>query len=187
MKHEKITPTPNDPGTWLTDAEIMAIPQENLPLLVLAFNYRSFFSVAINKRKSGDYNHLMWMHRPGKFASQDWWYKEVPAQKYMTNHRLKFWHNPSWTPEQKIMLQTKIFTELAKPRWKTRYDVLALFGQLIGVTGIQLPWTNICSDYAKYLKIVDADFNLKNPAPSDVNKWLTDNHRYFVYGRFVTD
>jgi len=165
----------------------MNIPNEDLPLAVLSYNYRSFISTAITIRESGSYNHFMWMHEPGKFATQDWWFREIKAEKYLKHHRLKFWYDPAWSNTQKILIKERIYAELSKPKWKTRYDLLAIFGQLIGITGIQIPWTKICSDHAKYISIIDPRYNLEHPDPEDVNQWLKNHPNYFVYGRFSND
>lgn len=172
---------------WFTKDDILNLDQEHFPLLVLSYNYRSFLSVGITWKTEGAYNHLMWAYRPGIFATQDWWYREVNMEKYMTSHRLKFWTNKNWQKRQKQILNIRIHAELVKPRWKTRYDLLAILGQAIGVTGIQVPWTNICSDHADYLKLVDPRYNLVHPSPQDVNEWLKLHEDYQVFGRFVND
>lgn len=172
---------------WFTKKQILEIKQEDMPLLVLSYNYRSFFSTGITHKTSGAYNHLMWAHRPGYFASQDWWFKEVPMEKYMKHHRLKIWTNPDWHQVHKSLLLLRIDAELKKPAWKTRYDVLAILGHAIGITGLQVPWTKICSDHADYLQIVDNRYNLKNPTPADVNEWLKKTSGYKVFARFIND
>jgi hypothetical protein len=172
---------------WLTKYEILNLDKEHFPLLVLSYNYRSFISTGITAKTRGAYNHLMWAYRPGIFATQDWWYREVKMQKYLKHHRLKFWTNPAWTHRQKHLLKIRIHAELVKPRWKTRYDLLAILGQLVGITGIQVPWTNICSDHADYLKLVDRRYNLVHPSPASVNAWLKLHSDYKVFGRFVND
>ena len=60
--------------------EVAAIPAKDLPLMVLSSNQRSFLSYAICARTSGQYNHFMWMIQPGQFATQDWWYRQVPVR-----------------------------------------------------------------------------------------------------------
>lgn len=172
---------------YFTKNEVLNIKEEDFPLLVLVFNYRSFISTGITWRTAGAYNHFMWAHRPGYFASQDWFFNEVKADKYLKNHRMKFWTNNTWKNRQKEILKIRIHAELVKPRWKTRYDLLAIFGQLVGITGIQVPWTRICSDHADYLKLVDNRYDLIHPSPEDVNTWLKDHPGYEVFGRFVKD
>ncbi len=172
---------------WFTKDQILNIKEKNLPLLVLSYNYRSFISTGITHKTAGAYNHLMWMHRPGFFASQSWWFKEVPAEKYLRHHRLKFWTKADWKPLDKHLIKLKIDLELDKKPWKTRYDLLAILGQAIGITGIQVPWTKICSDHAEYLKIVDDRYNLVRPAPADVNRWLIKTSGYKVFARFIND
>jgi hypothetical protein len=179
-------PTPFD-GKWMTAEQILKIKEEHFPFLVLSYNYRSFISTGITHRTTGAYNHLMWAHRPKFFATQDWWFREVPIEKYMKSHRLKFWTNEGWTKVHKQVLKKRIYEELDKTAWETRYDLLAIFGQWIGWTGLQVPWTKICSDHADYLKLVDSRYQLKHPSPADVNRWLKTVPDYKVYARFIND
>jgi hypothetical protein len=173
--------------TYFTKNQVLNLKEKDFPLLTLVFNYRSLISTGITMKTAGAYNHFMWAHRPGHFASQDWFFNEVKAEKYLKNHRMKFWTNKTWTERQKRILQIRIRAEIVNPRWKTRYDLLAIFGQLIGITGIQVPWTKICSDHADYLKLIDSRYDLVHPSPEDVNTWLKGYSDYEVFGRFVND
>ena len=172
---------------WLTKDEILNLDEEHFPLLVLSYNYRSFLSTGITWKTSGAYNHLMWAYEPGIFATQDWWYRTVKMEKYLRHHRLKFWTNETWTDRHKRILKIRIHAELKKRPIETRYDLLAILGQAIGITGIEVPWTKICSDHADYLKLIDRRYDLIHPSPEDVNTWLKQHPDYKVFGRFVND
>lgn len=171
----------------LTQRQIETIPDEYYPLAVLSYNYRSLISTSITSITRGNYNHFMWLFRPGYFASQSWYFKEIPVKKYCKNHRLKIWYNPEWTSMKKYIVKTCIRAELCKPKFRTRYDFLAIMGQAIGLTGLQIPWTKICSDHAAYIQRIDKRYILKNPAPSDLNEWFKKTEGYKVFGRFITD
>jgi len=171
----------------LTDKEILNIPEKDLPLLVLSFNSRNILSTLINIRKRSNYNHFMLYHRPGFFAAQGLIFKEFPVTNYLTHHRLKFWHNPDWSALDKVKMQSKIKRWLMLGKFKSRYDLVGLIGQLFGVKSLQNPYTKICSDYIDLLKEVDSEYKLKYPAPNDVNAWLKDHSRYQVYGRYIRD
>jgi len=171
----------------LTKDEILNIPEEDLPLLVLSFNYRNVISTLINMRKKSHYNHFMLYHRPGFFASQGVSFKEESVENYLNNHRLKFWHNPDWTDDDKKRMQNQIKKWLVKGLVRTRYDWMAIIGQLIGVNSLQNPYTRICSDYVDVVKPIDPDYDLNYPAPNDVNNWLGNNPKYQVYGRYIKD
>ena len=171
----------------LTQNEILNIPEKELPLLVLSFNYRNIVSTLINMRKQSHYNHFMLYHRPGFFASQGVSFKEEPVQNYMGHHRLKFWYNPGWSNDDKQQMQNQIKKWLTMGTIRTRYDWVAVVGQLIGVKSLQNPYTRICSDYADVLKTVDPNYDLKYPAPNDVNSWVISQVKYQVYGRYIRD
>ena len=166
--------------------DIEAIPQEMLPMLVLSGNNHSFLNFAIERRTWSHYAHMMWLHRPGFFATQDWWYREVPVRKY-DGVRLKLWRSKAWRPQDKIQIMHRIDAELQKPKWQTRYDLLAIVGQLLGNVHIQTPWTNICSDWANLLKLSDRDYYLDHPSPGDVNKWLKGHEKYECFTRYIPD
>ena len=171
----------------LTETEILNIPEEDLPLLTLSFNYRSIISTLINIRKKSHYNHFMLYHRPGFFASQGASFKEDSVENYTKQHRLKFWYNPDWSVEDKIRMQNLIKKWLVMGTVRSRYDWIAIIGQLIGIKSLQNPYTRICSDYADVLETVDSDYDLVHPAPNDVNSWLADHPKYQVYGRYLRD
>jgi hypothetical protein len=166
--------------------EIEAIPQEMLPMLVLSANNKSFLSWAIERRTNSHYAHLMWLHRPGFFATQDLWYRESPIQKYK-DVRLKLWHNKLWRPQDKAQIIFRINAELDKSKWETRYDFLAIAGQLLGFAHIENPWAKICSDWANLLKLSDKDYNLEHPDPGDVNQWLKEHEKYVCHTRYLPD
>jgi len=166
--------------------EIESIPQEMLPMLVLGANNMSFLSWAIERRTQSHYAHLMWLHRPGFFATQDLWYKESPVSKYK-GVRLKLWYNKTWRQQDKIQILYRINAELEKSKWETRYDFLAILGQLIGKIHIESPWSNICSDWANLLKLSDPDYDLQHPSPGDVNQWLKEHPKYACYTRYLPD
>jgi len=174
---------------WLTEAEVKRVPSEDLPLAVLSFDYRNVVATLINIRRRSHYNHFMWYHRQGYFASQGLYYKEVPVKKYLKHHRLKMWSSPYWTDDQRIEIKDEIKKWLLKPRWKTRYDFIALLGQLVGLGGlIQNPLTRICSDYGGAIRKVDKRYNLKHPAPDQVGEWFSKYPKdYQVYGKYVRD
>lgn len=173
----------------VTAEELANIPPVHLPLAVLSYNYRSMLATLINIFRKSDYNHFMWMHRPGFFATQDLWYREVPISKYTGSNRLALWYNPEWTLFERAKITREIKKWLAKPPFSTRYDWIALIGQAIGLgRAIQNPLTRICSDYGSFLKLVDSNYNLKNPAPDQVEKFFKKYpDKYKIYCRYITD
>jgi len=178
----------NKAGEILLDREdVVDIPREKLPMVVLSDNLRGFFSWAIKAHETGCYNHLMWLVAPGVIASQNFLFQAQPVRDYLDAFRLKFWWNPSWSPEQREKIISAIDRDVTAPWYKRIYDVPAIIGQAIGITSIQTPGIDICSDKGKYLKLVDLYYNLKRPNPEQVNHWLMERRDYEVYGRYVPD
>jgi len=172
----------------ITLEDLESIPYDHLPLMVLSTDNASFFSWGVRARRHANYSHFMWMHRAGFFASQHFFFKEVPVSKFFEKtDRLKFWTCSLMTEKTKQLVFARIQAELDKPKWKTRYDWLAILGQLLGISQIQNPWTKICSEHAAYIKYFDPRYNLKCPAPDQVNEWMKYRSEYTVYGRYYND
>lgn len=175
---------------YLTAAEIGKIPESHLPLMVLSDNMTSFFSWGIKSHEKGVYNHFMWMHRPGFFASQDWLYREVPVTEYTDGvHRLKLVTNIFWPDWKREILKARIRHDLQKPWYRRIYDPLQVVGKLVGADGLQVPGLSICSDHGEILRKIDQEFDLCHPSPVEINQCLKDHRErgYRVYGRFVPD
>jgi hypothetical protein len=171
----------------LSRNDILSIPDELCPMIVLSDNIRSLISWGIKVHESGCYNHAMILMPGGKFASQDLLFRQVPVSNYFKRHRLKFWHCPLWTVEQRRTMLANIYNDLDKPWYKRLYDPLAIVGQAIHCDWIQIPGIDICSDKGKYLRLVDPLYDLNHPDPENLNRWLEKNRRYQVYGRYVPD
>jgi hypothetical protein len=169
----------------MTKDEVRNIPESLLPMPVLSSSGINLFSFGIRAVKKTQYSHFMWMHRPGFFASQSLWFKEIPVDTFMDEPTeiLKFWLIDSPPHTRKIILD-RINFELKKPWWKTRYDVLAIIGQMLRIPSLQVPWMKICSEHAHYLSLVDSRYDLDRtcPAPNEVNEWLKKTSGYNVYG-----
>jgi len=166
------------------------IKEEDLPLIVLADNLRSFIAWGIRKHTKGQYVHIMSMHRTGFFASQGWMYKEVPIRTYMEKgYRLKFWKCKNLTTEAREEWLNMIETELKAPWWERKYDIGGIFGQLIFLRFINNPFTRYCSERVapkirKFFRIVLR----KHPSPSDCNKALTTSpDKAEVLGHYFWD
>ena len=171
----------------LSREDVMNIPERLLPMVVFSDNLRSFFSSAIKQHSEGNYNHLMWLVRPCVIASQNYLFQSQPVQDYFNGFRLKFWHCPEWTPAQRKQIIDAIDADLAQPWYRRMYDYLAIVGQGIGISALQTPGIDICSDKGKYLKLVDLHYDLAHPDPEDVNHYLMMQRKYEVYGRYLPD
>ena len=170
--------------------DLLTIPKEYYPLATLCFNPGAFFSFAVAGKTHGNYGHFMWLIGPNEFATQSWWFKSVPIEKYK-NYEMKFVYNPGWSEAQKIILIKSLREDLAKSKWETRYDVWALFWYLVELKPLNNKKLEVCSDSADHFKHVDPRYDLKNPDPEDVNKWMkltkwTPENRFghLVYGRY---
>ena len=176
-------------NTWLTKDEILNIPQEDLPLLVLSDNVRSFWSYAIKAHQRGSYNHLTWMASPGFLISQDWILHRVPVDKYLDGgHRLKFWTGKNWSAEGKAALCDHLNSQPDWPILKRLYDPIQILGIFIGLRWLQIPGFPICSDHADLIHMVDPAWqHRQHLSPPEVNRLLKQSANGRVYGRFTVD
>ena len=169
--------------------EILKIPEEDLPLMVLSDNMLSFISFGIKAREAGMYNHFMWMHKPGQFLSQGLWLKEENVEKYLSGrHRLKFWTNKGWTGDEKSLLREVLREKAARPWYQTLYDPIQIIGKLLGISWLQIPGVVICSDHIDYISVVDKFWQTqRHLSPPEINKLLKWNSDYACYGRYMLD
>jgi len=174
---------------YLTKEDLFSIPEALLPMPVLSDRIRNFFAAGIKAHTEGCYGHFMWLISPGTLASmQTNGYKRVKLDSFLQNDRLKLWWCPAWSDADRRKIRDAIETELKRPWYRNLYDFLAYPGQLLNIHWLQVPGADICSDKSKYLKLVDKDFDLKNPDPEQVNKWLEEHQpKYQVYGRYTPD
>ena len=142
----------------------------SFPQMMLTRNLRTQVAAAISSKTSGFYNHFCWLISPTRVASQDMMFREVLLDDYLSDHyAVKFVTDLRWTHEMKVRLLVDMNRDLERPWYKRLYDPLAIFGQWSGMKWIQIPWCDICSDKAKYLRTYDPNFNIQYPNPTDIN------------------
>lgn len=169
---------------WLSHDQLFLIPASEMPMPVLSDNVRSVISGAIKAHSKGMYNHFMWLIEPGVLATQNvTGFKRCPLKDYASGSRMKFFRSLTWDEDQRAAIIAQINADLDQPWYKRRYDFLAYFGHLTRIRAIHSPWSEICSEKARYIP----EFNLRNPSPQDVNAWLESRYDFSVYGRYTPD
>jgi len=175
------------PDRFISLDEIKAIPADQYPMLCFAYSLAGLFAKAVAAKTKGYYGHFMWLLAPDLFASQWFWFRTFPVDHF-AGCNLKLVYNPSWSVAEKETLKRAIREDLDKPWYKTRYDCRAVLGILVGLPGFQNPKWRMCSETAEYLYLVDPDYDLYVPTPTDVNLWTkARGDRYKVYGRYMPD
>lgn len=152
------------------------------PQMMFCDNARGLFSFGVKLRSRGFYGHFCWLVGKDLLASQGWWFQRQTLDHYEGAY-LKFVHNPNWTDLDRIKLLAAIKTDLDLPAWKTRYDVLGVIGELLGIKWMNRKGLYFCSERGKYLALVDPLYNLKHPTPSELNLWSKNSGRFEVIGR----
>ncbi len=174
-------------NTLLDRKAIFNIPKELCPMMVFSYGVRSPVATAIAIKEKGLYNHFMWLLKPGLLATQDVTFRKIPIDAYLKKHALKFAYNKTWQEGDRKILREAIEEGLAKPWYRRLYDPLAIVGQAFNIEWLQIPGIDICSDKAKYLKLVDKNYDLKHPSPTNINNWMKTQPGYEVYGRYRLD
>lgn len=179
------------------------ITENETPLIVFSDMTSGLVEFFIKMRTKGDYNHVMWLNRPGFLASQGNTYSEVPLSRYMKkNNRLKFYEIIGLTVVQKRLIQEHIKKKLAKPFWAKWYDWLAIAGQATGIKKLNVPWLDICSEdvpeAVKYMakKALDSESLVykvlmgipAHESPQGLNDYFKKYPEVFrVYGKWEAD
>ena len=172
--------------------DLLTIPQEHLPLIVLSDNVTSFIAWAIKHHEKGMYNHAMMMHRPGRVATQNWFFADKSIDAYRDAHRLKLWTNINWTQEERQLMLDQIQHDLNRSFFFRRYDLLgSVVGQGLNLPWIQIPWMRYCSESCSYyIELVDWSVP-ERPSPPELNRWFQNEVQYKcgyrVYGRYFAD
>ena len=172
---------------YLTIDDLKKIPQNKLPMVCLTNGYMSLFGFMICTATQAFWSHAMWLISSAEFASQWFWFKSFPID-YYNRHSIKLWYNPDWTLEERTILQAAIWDRLKLPWWKTRYDVIGVIGEVIGVKWLNRKNLDFCSESIRMLSLVDLEYRIwldriKNPTPEQINVWLKQCPRYQVFGR----
>ena len=170
--------------------DVLMIPENEFPFLALTDNMHSLFSASIKLHEKGSYNHLLWYVAPCIFISQDWILHRVPAQKYLSgNHRIKLITSHTWGNHERELIKDYLYSEVNMPWHNRLYDPIQIIGFALSLRWVQIPGkSRICSDHADVLRLIDENYNLVHPSPTEVNNYLKKNsHVYDVYMRFIPD
>lgn len=179
---------------------IKEIPDNDCPLIVLSDKTSGWYESLIKVWTKANYNHAMWMKRPGYFSSQGNTYSEAPVERYMgKNYRLKFWKVKGLTVVQKKYIIASINRKLALPWYKKMYDWLGIVGQTIKLKFISTPGLDYCSeDVPRHLydiiPFVSDEFAVvlrnipRHASPKDLNEYFKKHTEHFeVYGKWEHD
>lgn len=164
------------------------IDWKDLPLIVFSDHSYGLIQWAIKVRTQGNYNHVMIMIEPDYFSSQGLRFERVPIEKYLLkNNRLKFWKIKDLTSEERKTIEQRIIRKLRAPWWKVNYDFLGIIGQAVGVTWLNIPWKQYCSesvinDIKDIVHVPD-----KHLAPEQLNEIFKIHSRMEVFGRWAAD
>lgn len=178
--------------TFMSLDEIRAIPKEHYPIIMYC-DGGSLFSWLIRTVDKSAASHVEVLYDTDKIASQGLWYQEFPVDK-IKSYNVKLIWNPDWTAEQRKCINDAIKLRLTEGKWKTRYDVIGVLGEALGIKWMQSRKTDFCSEaVAKFIRCVDPEFDKWmnsniTPTPREINLYTkSHNPPYQVYGRFMVD
>jgi hypothetical protein len=167
------------------DLEAWKLFDGPFPQMVFADNAQGIFSLLVKKRTSGYYGHFMWLIGKNQLASQ-WFYFQRQALDHYAGAHLTFVADPKWTELDRLTMLTAINNDLAKPWYKTLYDIPGVVGELFGWDWLNLPGFDFCSERGDYLTMVGPTYNLKHPDPQELREW-TKRAGNTVTGRYSPD
>ena len=185
----------------LTISDPRTIPQNDLPLTVLANQTNSIISSLIDWKTNSSVDHAMMYVTPGVFTSQAFpVYHNVPIEAYMKKGgRLKFVNFLHINGQAANALRNAVSARMALPWYQKMYDYLGIFGQAIGQPWIHTPGLEYCSvdvlrcwkTAAPYLPDLDRDLILSIPnesSPSVLDDYVKNHPEVFmVYGEYLSD
>jgi len=177
------------------------IPKKDLPLIVFSDHTSGLIQTIIKIRTKGFYNHVMWMHKDGVFASQGNKYSRIKVSKYMKKgNRLKFISINGLSNHLKKILIHSVEVKLKQPWYTTLYDWVGIVGQAIGLRRMNIPGLEYCSEDVPYhlraLLPYDLPKKLRkfiknlptHGSPEDLNQYMKDNKEHnILYGRWDSD
>jgi hypothetical protein len=153
------------------------------PQMVFADKVRGLFAYGVKVKTQGYYGHFCWLIGPNEIASQWWWFQRQKLEHYRDCY-LKFVHNPHWTEMQRLNLLVAINKDLDLSKWKTRYDVVGVIGELFDWKWLNRRGLYFCSERGSYLKLVDPLYTLVHPDPTELNEYTKGCGLYEVSGRY---
>ena len=177
-----------NPATYkiLTREEAAFICKGDTPVLVLSDRVRGLVPWLIRGHTDGYYNHAMWSHNPGMFATQEWRFRERLASDFVQgDYRLKFWMSFDWGVAVRAQMMARIREQILA---RGRYDWLGILGQAICVKRLNLPGRAYCSEAAAdVLRQADPLFRMDHPSPADINRWCKDRSSMVCLGVYDPD
>jgi hypothetical protein len=169
----------------ITLDDIRTLPESAYPMMVFS-DGGSYFSVAIKQRTRGYYSHFSWLIGFNEIATQGMTFSIAPVS-CLEKATAKFVYDPSWTGSEKSLIKSAILKDLELPWWKRLYDIPGVMAEFVGLP-LQVPSLNFCSERGSYLKLVDPEYSLKAPTPTELNLWTKAHQtRYKVFGRYMPD
>ena len=115
-------------------------------------------------------------------------YRKVPVSSYMNKKDiLKFWQIKDMTELEKIKWQASANFDMMQPWYKRFYDFFGVAGHLVGLSILNVPFRNYCSErVARRLRAIEIDMP-KHPTPADLNKLFKDHPRFVVFGYWSSE
>ena len=180
------------PTRFLTRKEALELSMADMPFLILTDNFHSWFSWRTKGHTHGHYNHAAFLLFRGFIPtalSQDWILRTKPLSNYMSGkHRVKLWHDPDWSWDQKENMLDECDLLLDRPFYRRLYDVVGLIGQAIRHPRLNIPGLFYCSEVtARVLAAGDEDCGMAHPSPADLNRWCKESPNMKCCGVYDPD
>lgn len=144
----------------------------------------SVIGALIKRYTDGPDNHSMLLIGNGQVATQGWLYR-LESISLWRDCNMTVWYSPKWTAAGRDRALAYVNGKLAKPWYKRRYDFLGVLGQRLGISRLNIPYIQYCSeDVAAALHLLNPEYQEKHPSPNQLRKWFLEDPDMHVYGRY---
>lgn len=173
--------------TYYPFINLLTKKQEELPLIIFTHRPDNLFNRLIRMRTKGEYSHVLWFHKAGnppltkpKVASQNWRYEEVSLFNYLDCDMEILRYGHQWDESERRMILDDIQRKIDRNGF---YDILGVFGHLIGFPRINGDRLHYCSEavWQTFKKVYGITEENDHPTPEELRTWLK-NHGWEVEG-----
>lgn len=176
----------NLPIKQLTVRDLIEVDDSLFPMIAFSQRKQDFISEYIKTFTNAEYSHVMWFHRPGYFATQDWTFKEVTVSSYIgyTNVNMEIIYFSDWVESERKRFLYEINKLVNR---KGFYDILGVIGHFFKNPKIQINNLNYCSEsiWNIFQKInYEPEWH---PTPKELRWYLKKYYRAKVYGTYKSE
>jgi len=151
----------------LTLFSIAVIQERDLPAVAFTYDPGNWFSRLIHHRTGGP-SHVMWLHKPGRCATQGFTFHEEPIFRHEKS-LIEVWTFPTWTERDRERYREEIQRQIER---HGLYDFLGVLGHALWIPILNIPFLDYCSEqvYNTFRRL--ENLPRKHPTPAEFRDML---------------